>query len=58
MNNKKYLFLKVDVSLLACVFKTFTKVSINSFELDPAHYLSAPGYDWDAMVRFKINNRY
>ena len=52
MNNIKYLFLKVDVSLLACVFKTFRKVSINSFELDPAHYLSTPGYDWDAVVRF------
>ena len=44
--------LKVYVLLLACVFKTFRKESINSFELDPAHYLSTPGCSWDAMLRF------
>ena len=22
------------------------------FDLDPAHYLSTPGYSWDAMLRF------
>ena len=37
------LYLKVYVLLLACVFKTFRKKSINFFELDPAHYLSTPG---------------
>ena len=26
--------------------------SINLFELDPTHYLSTPGYTWDAMLRF------
>ena len=44
--------LKIDVLLLACVFKYFRKESINSFELDPANYLSTPGYSWDAMLRF------
>ena len=34
------LYQKVDVLLLACVFKTFRKESINSYELDLAHYLS------------------
>ena len=51
-NYMKNLLLKVDVSLLTCVFKTFRKVSINSFELDAANYLSTPGYDWDGMLRF------
>ena len=37
------LYLKVYVLLLACVFKTFRKESINFFELHPAHYLSTPG---------------
>ena len=42
------LFLKGIVSLLACVFETFRKEPISSFELDPAHYLST----LDAMKRF------
>ena len=50
------LYLKVDALLLACVFETFKKESINSFELDPAHYSSTPGYSWDAMLRFTYVN--
>ena len=46
------LYLKVDVLLLACVFAIFRKESINSFELEPAHYVSTPAYSWDAMLRF------
>ena len=38
--------------MLTCVFETFRKEAINSFELDPDHYLSTPGYGWDAMLRF------
>ena len=33
MNDYYDFYLKVDVLLLACVFKTFRKESINSFEL-------------------------
>ena len=46
------LYLKVDVLLLACVFETFWKESINSFELVPAQHLSILGYSWDAMLKF------
>ena len=46
------LYLKVDLLLLAYMFESFKKVCINSFELDPAYYLSTPGYSWDAMLRF------
>ena len=46
------LHLEVDVLLLACVFGTLEKESIKSFELDSAHYVSTPGYSWDAMLRF------
>ena len=44
--------LRVDVLLLACAFETFRKKSINSSELDPAHYLSTPGNNWNAMLKF------
>ena len=37
------LSLKVDVLLLAYVFENFKSESIDSFEFDPAHYLSTPG---------------
>ena len=37
--------LKADVLLLAGAFET-----INSFELDPAHYLSTPDYTWNVML--------
>ena len=45
------LYLKVDVSFSTCVFETFWKESINYFELS-AHYLSTPGYSWDAILKF------
>ena len=38
------LYLKVDVLLLTCVFETFRKESISSFELDP------PGYSCNVKV--------
>ena len=49
-------YLKVDVLLLACGFETFRKESMNSFELDFAHYLSTLGYSWDAMLSFSDLN--
>ena len=32
--------------------ETFRKESINCFEVNPARYLSTPGYSWDTMLRF------
>ena len=55
MNNMKGyhdLYLKVGVLLLAFVFETIRKGSINFSELDLAHYLSTPGYNWGTMLRF------
>ena len=46
------LYLKFYVLLFACVFETFRKESISSFELDSAHYLSIPCHSWNAMLRF------
>ena len=54
-NMKDFLnmYLKVYVLLLADVFENFTNDSINSFELDPAHYLFTPGFSWNVMLRVK-----
>ena len=44
-------YLKSDVLLLADVFESFRKMALNTYKLDPAHYLTAPGLSWDAMLR-------
>ena len=46
------LYLKVDLLLLVYVFESFRKECINSFELDPAYYLSTPGYSWNPLLWF------
>ena len=50
------LYLNINILLLAIVLKIIKVESINSFGLDPAHYLSTPGYSWDAMLRFTDAN--
>ena len=49
-------YLKCDVLLLADMFQNFKIKSINSFELDTAHYFSTPGYSWDAELIIKGAN--
>ena len=48
-------FLKVynitDVLLLADVFEKFRDVCLKNYKLDPAHYYTAPGLAWDAMLK-------
>ena len=45
-----------DVLLLADVFESFRDVCLKYYELDPAHYYTAPGLAWDAMLKMtKIN---
>lgn len=48
------LYLKVDVLILADVFEKFRDdcLSPSTYKLDPAHYLSAPSFSWDAMLKF------
>ncbi|CAB4011854.1 hypothetical protein AC249_AIPGENE9596, partial [Paramuricea clavata] len=45
------LYLKTDVLLLADVFEDFRRVCLDAYKLDPAHYISAPGLSWDAMLK-------
>lgn len=46
------LYLKTDVLLLADVFENFRDNSMKIHELDPAHYLTLPGYSWDCMLKY------
>ena len=51
LNNKNLgdyndLFVQSDTLLLADVFENFRNKCIEIYELDPAHFLSAPGLAW------------
>ena len=44
-------YLLLDTVLLADVFEEFRKLGLSTYGLDPAHYLTAPGYAWDACLK-------
>ena len=45
------LYLQSDTLLLADVFENFRNKCIEIYELDPAHFLSAPGLAWQACLK-------
>ena len=45
------LYLKTDVLLLADVFENFRRTALSTYKLDPAHYLTLPGYSWDCLLK-------
>ena len=45
------LYVATDSVLLADVFENFRKVCQEKYGLDPAHYYSAPGLSWDALLK-------
>ena len=56
LNNKNLgdyhdLYVQSDTLLLADVFENFRNKCIEIYELDPAHFLSAPGLAWQACLK-------
>ena len=51
------LYFQSDNLLLADVFENFRNKSIEIYELDPAHFLSAPGFTWQACLKSRSRIR-
>ena len=45
------LYLRTDVILLANVFKSFRRVCLENYGLDPSHFYTAPGLAWKAFPK-------
>ena len=45
------LYVQSDTLLLANVFENFRNMCIKVYELDPAHFLSAPGLEWQTSLK-------
>ena len=45
------LYVQSDTLLLAGVFENFRNKCIEIYELDPAHFLSAPGLAWQGCLK-------
>ena len=53
MKDYQDLYLKCEVLLLVDVFEKFRNKSLKNYGICPSHYLSAPGFSWDAMLKMK-----
>ena len=45
------IYFQVDVYTLADVFENFRQLAYSNFGLDPAHFLTAPHFAWEAMLK-------
>ena len=44
------MYLMTDVLLLADVFENFRTMCLEYYRLDPTHYITLPGFAWDALL--------
>lgn len=45
------IYLLSDVLILTDFFEAFRNVSLNIYNLDPTHYITAPSLSWDSMLK-------
>ena len=45
------LYVQTDTLLLADVFENFRNMCLEKYQLDPSHFLSAPGLAWQACLK-------
>ena len=51
LGNYHDLYVQSDTLLLADIFENFRNMCIKVYELDPAHFLSAPGLAWQTFLK-------
>ena len=51
LDNYHDLYVQSNTLLLADLFESFRNKCIEIYELDPTHFLSAPGLSWQAALK-------